>query len=360
VKGSYRTMSQLTVTVVNGTVVSGVESADLARRYPQCVPRPQARQPQSRVTLALGLALGAWLDSVIPDPQRGHPVAVFGTAAGAVERQFWGDDRPRGTAFALAAVGLPIAASRLVERRTRGLGTIFVVAVTTWAVLGARSLRTEAETIDAQLASGDLADARLQLTHLVGRDPSRLEAAEISRAAVESVAENTCDALVAPLFWGAIAGLPGLVGYRAINTLDAMVGYRSPRYENFGWASARLDDVANFVPARVTAGLVALVAGSVGGSPSEVLRIVRRDGRRHPSPNSGMSESAFAAALGRRLGGRNDYGGRIEERPALGDGPAVEAADLGRAARLSAAVALAAGVGAVALALVSRPARGRS
>jgi adenosylcobinamide-phosphate synthase len=204
------------------------------------------------------------------------------------------------------------------------------------------------------LADGDLTGARQQLTHLVGRDPSQLDAAEVSRAGVESVAENSCDALVAPLFWGAVAGVPGLVGYRAINTLDAMVGYRSARYANFGWASARLDDMANLVPARLTAGLVAVVAGTVGGSGRDVVRIVRRDGRLHPSPNSGMSEAAFAAALGRRLGGRNDYAGRIEDRPVLGDGTAVQLADLGRAARLSSSVAVAASVGAAGLAYLGR------
>jgi adenosylcobinamide-phosphate synthase len=192
--------------------------------------------------------------------------------------------------------------------------------------------------VHADLAAGDLPAAREQVTHLVGRDPSVLDAAGVARATVESIAENTCDAVVAPLFWGVVAGLPGLLGYRAVNTLDAMVGYRSPRYANFGWASARLDDVANAVPARLTAALVALVAPAVGGDGRAAWRMALRDGRRHPSPNSGYSEAAYAGALGLRLGGRNVYAGRVELRPHLGNGRLPEPDDVGRATRLCAAV----------------------
>jgi adenosylcobinamide-phosphate synthase len=222
--------------------------------------------------------------------------------------------------------------------RRAGNGRFAVVALTTWAVLGARSLRAEAGAVEGLLRAGDLPGARIRVTHLVGRDTATLDADEVARAAVESVAENTCDAVVAPLFWGALAGLPGLVGYRAVNTLDAMVGHHSSRYERFGWASARLDDVANFLPARACAALTALAAPTVGGSPADAARIARRDGRRHPSPNSGMAEAAFAGALRVRLGGRNVYGDRVEDRPVLGDGPAVTVADLPRVRRLSAAV----------------------
>ena len=138
---------------------------------------------------------------------------------------------------------------------------------------------------------------------------------------MESVAENTSDAVVAPLLWGAVAGLPGLLGYRAVNTLDAMVGHRSPRYRRFGWAAARLDDLANWVPARVGAGLAAALRRRWSAGPrAEALRAVA-DGRgRHPSPNAGVVEAAFAGALGIRLGGRNVYDGRVEERGVLGDG----------------------------------------
>ena len=284
----------------------------------------------------MGLLLGVALDAALPDPRRGHPVAAFGTAAGALERRIYADDRMRGVLFAGACVG---AAAGLGRAARRGP---LAVAAATWTVLGARSLRAEGNAVADLLAAGDLPGARDRLTHLVGRDPSGLDAAEIARAALESVAENTCDAIVAPLFWGAVAGGPGLLGYRAANTLDAMVGHRSPRYARFGWAAARLDDLLNLAPARLTAALVALVAPVAGGRPAGALRVALRDGHRHPSPNSGYGEAAYAGALGLRLGGRNVYEGRVEERPVLGDGRRPEPADLRRATRLCAAVTAAA------------------
>ena len=178
-------------------------------------------------------------------------------------------------------------------------------------MLGGRSLARAATAVAGPLAAGDLAGARAQVRHLVGRDVAELSESEVARAAVESVAENSSDAVVAPLLWGAALGIPGLLGYRAVNTLDAMIGHRSPRYERFGWAAARLDDLANWVPARV-AGLAAAVAAlQVGGSPTTVLRVVRRDAGQHPSPNAGVVEAAFAGALGIRLGGRNVYRGQV-------------------------------------------------
>jgi adenosylcobinamide-phosphate synthase len=217
-------------------------------------------------------------------------------------------------------------------------------------VLGEQSLRREAAAVHELLTRDDLAAARVRVTHLVGRDTSILDADGVARAAVESVAENTCDAVVAPLLWGAVAGVPGLLGYRAVNTLDAMVGYRSPRYARFGWAAARADDLANLVPARVTAVLAACAAPAVGGDPRAAVRSAVRDGRRHPSPNSGLSEAAFAGALGLRLGGRNAYQGRVEDRPVMGDGTTPTAADIPRAARLCAAVTVLAGLVAAAVA----------
>jgi adenosylcobinamide-phosphate synthase len=291
--------------------------------------------------LAAGLAIGVALDALVPDPRRRHPVAAFGTAAAALERRMYADSRLRGAAYAATCVGTVVVGSRVLEWRSGGV-RVATVAVGTWAVLGGRSLRLETKALHGMLAQGDLDGARQRITHLVSRDPTALDADGIARAAVESVAENTCDAVVAPLFWGAVAGLPGLVGYRAVNTLDAMIGYRTPRYANFGWAAARADDIANVVPARLTAVLTALAARATGGDARAALRIARRDGRRHPSPNAGVSEAAFAGALGLRLGGRNSYAGRVDERPHLGDGPAPVVADLPRAARLCAAVTVAA------------------
>jgi adenosylcobinamide-phosphate synthase len=209
------------------------------------------------------------------------------------------------------------------------------VAAATWAVLGGTSLVREGEALRRSLEAGDLGAARARIPHLCARDPELLDAAGMARAGVESVAENTSDAVVAPLFWGAVAGVPGLLGYRAVNTLDAMVGYRSERHARFGRVAARLDDVANLVPARLTAALTVLLAPLVGGRPADALRAWRRDASGHPSPNAGPVEATAAGALGLRLGGRTEYAHGAEDRPALGDGRAPAAADLRRAARLS-------------------------
>jgi adenosylcobinamide-phosphate synthase len=190
------------------------------------------------------------------------------------------------------------------------------------------------------LTTQDLAGARDQVRHLVGRDTAELSAAEVARATVESLAENASDAVVAPLLWGAVAGLPGLLGYRAANTLDAMIGHRSPRYRKFGWAAARLDDLANWVPARVAALAAAAWAPLVGGTAAKTVNVVRRDASQHPSPNAGVVEAAFAGALDVRLGGHNCYKGAIEDRGLLGDGRVVEIADIARASRLAAAVSI--------------------
>ncbi len=289
---------------------------------------------------AAGLLLGLALDQVVPDPRRGHPVAVFAAAADRLERRLYADDRAHGAAFTAACVAGVAVVGALLPRRAA------VVAVATWAVLGGRSLRSEATRVADLLEAGDLPAARERVTHLVGRDPASLDAAAVARAAVESVAENTCDAVVAPLWWGAVAGAPGLLVYRAVNTLDAMVGHRSDRYRSFGWASARLDDVLNYLPARLTAALAAGVAPAMRGDAIAAVRTTVRDGRKHPSPNSGMSEAAFAGALGLRLGGRAVYRGRVEQRPALGDGRPPAVTDVRNATRLSAAITVAAAVAA--------------
>jgi adenosylcobinamide-phosphate synthase len=309
----------------------------------------------SRRADAVGLLVGVALDAAFGDPRRGHPVARFGRFASAVERHTYADSRRAGACFAVLAVGAPVAAAVWAQRATRDrpLARAALVAATTWAVLGGRSLTYEGDTLAAALERADLPAARARLPHLCGRNASVLDESELARATVESVAENTSDAVVAPLVWGAVAGLPGLVGYRAINTLDAMVGHRSARYARFGTASARLDDVANLLPSRLTAGLTVLAAPLIGGSPRRTAQIWRRDRRAHPSPNSGQCEAAFAGALDVRLGGTNVYFGRSEQRPHLGDGSSPGVADIQRATRLSAAV----GVAAAAMAVLARAAR---
>ncbi|MFO6453627.1 MULTISPECIES: cobalamin biosynthesis protein [unclassified Aeromicrobium] len=308
---------------------------------------------------AAGIALGFLLDRALGDPARLHPVAGLGRFAATVERVSHRDHRLAGIVHHATVVGPLVVGSAAAEGVCRRpWQRVLLMAAATWAVLGGRSLVREGETIAAQLECGDLPAARRQVTHLVGRDPSGLDADGVSRAAVESLAENTSDAVVAPLLWGAALGVPGLVGYRAVNTLDAMVGHRSPRYERFGWASARVDDVANLVPARVSAALAVVLAPVVGGRPAEAWQAWRRDARSHPSPNAGPVEAAFAGALGVTLGGVNDYAGRIEDRARMGDGPAPDVADLPRATRLATAVAWAAAGVSVLLALAPR--RGRT
>ena len=295
---------------------------------------------------ALGLLLGVAADAVFGDPRRGHPVAVFGSAAARLERAWWADSRVRGTAHAGVLVGATVLGGALLERGASRspAATVLVTAAATWTVLGGRSLAGEGAALAAELEAADVPAARRRLPSLCGRDPSSLDAPGLARAALESVAENTSDAVVAPLVWGAIAGVPGLLGYRAANTLDAMVGHLSARHTRFGWASARLDDVLNGVPARVAALLTAAAAPLVGGRPGAALSAWRRDAAAHPSPNAGPVEAAFAGALGRRLGGRTVYPYGIQERPTLGSGPVPAVADLARAVRLSRAVTAASAV----------------
>lgn len=295
----------------------------------------------------LGILLGVVADALFGDPEGvGHPVAVFGRFAGWVERRVYGGSRRRGVVHVVVCVGVAGGVGVVAERVSRGssVGRTAVTALATWAVLGGTSLGREGMFMARALESGDVEAARGRLSHLCGRDPSGLGEGELVRATVESVAENTSDAVVAPLFWGAVAGVPGLLVYRAINTLDAMVGHRSERYELFGWGAARVDDLANWVPARVTAGLACVLAPVVGGSSSKALAVWFRDGHRHPSPNAGRCEAAFAGALGVRLGGRNEYGGRVEYRPELGDGRRPGVSDIRRTVRLARVVGVAAGV----------------
>lgn len=311
---------------------------------------------------AVGLLAGFALDAVLGDPRRLHPVAGFGQAAGALERRLYAPHRRAGAAFTAVAVGVPVvaglAASVLTRRQPAARAVL--VAAATWTVLGGRTLRRESAVMAAHLERGDLLAARGRLSHLCGRDPSTLDEPELARATVESVAENTSDAVVAPLLWGGLLGLPGLLGYRAANTLDAMVGHRSPRYARFGTPSARLDDLLNLVPSRLTGLLTIAAAPLAGGRPAEALRVWRRDRNDHPSPNAGQCESAMAGALGVRLGGRNIYFGRSETRPLLGDGPRPSAGHLPRAARLSGAAGLGAAVLAAGVALARSGLRRRA
>jgi adenosylcobinamide-phosphate synthase len=269
-------------------------------------------------------------------PAHWHPVARYGQAMLALERRMYADRRGTGIAYAAAGVGAALAAGWVFHprpgRRPNWHREAAAVALATYVAVAGKALSAAAESVAAPLQDGDLVTSRQRLPALVGRDPSDLDATEISRAVVESVAENTVDAIVAPVFWAAAAGAPGVLAYRALNTLDAMVGHRSSRYARFGWASARADDMAAWVPARLTAVLVAMVR------PASAVRVcvaVRTQAPAHPSPNAGVAEASFAAALRLRLGGRNRYGSRTEFRPHLGQGRPAEVTDIGRAQALS-------------------------
>jgi adenosylcobinamide-phosphate synthase len=308
------------------------------------------------VSRALGLILGFAADRLFGDPRRFHPVAGFGQTAARVEQRWYADSRPAGTAYAGVLVGSAVAAGVAAERLTkdRPVARTLVTAAATWAVLGGRSLEREAEVMGRLLEDKDLPAARDRLSHLCSRDAADLDADELARATLESVAENTSDATVAPLVWGGLLGVPGLLGYRAANTLDAMVGYKSPKYGNFGWAAARLDDVVNLVPARVCA----LLTGLTSGRPTATWRIWQRDAPKHPSPNAGPVEAAFAGALDVRLGGTNTYGDEVEDRGTLGDGLPPAVTDVRRTALLARRVSYAAA--AVAALLALRPANRRA
>jgi adenosylcobinamide-phosphate synthase len=318
---------------------------------------PPAAKSVPDVARAAGLAAGYAADRLLADPRRWHPVAGFGAVAAWLERRVYADQRTRGLLHVTALVGgaaaLGATAERLASRRP--LLRAVVTALATWAVLGGRSLEREALAVHGHLTEADLPAARRRLTRLVGRNTTALSQSEVARAVVESVAENTSDAVVAPLVWGAVAGVPGLLAYRAANTLDAMTGHHGARYERFGWAAARLDDLLNLPGARLTGVLTAVSAPATARA---TLTAWRRDARHHPSPNAGVVEAAFAGALGLRLGGTNTYGDRAERRAYLGDGRAAAPADITRAVRLARRVGAATAV-VTAAAATAMPAAGK-
>ena len=298
-----------------------------------------------------GVLVGYLADLALRDPQRGHPVALFGQAAAALERVTYRDGRVAGALHVGLMVGAVTLLGTAATRRGR-LWSVASTATATWMCLGGTSLARTGLQMSRLLERGDVDGARRLLPSLCGRDPERLDGAGLVRAALESVAENTSDAQVASLLWATAGGVPAVLAYRGFNTLDSMIGHRSARYIRFGWAAARLDDAANFFPARATAALVVMCAPLVGGSPSGAVRAWRRDAGRHPSPNAGVVEAAFAGALGVRLGGPTQYHHELQIRPTLGDGEQPTVADLRRAVALSRAVQAAA-AGAIALSVRS-------
>ena len=281
------------------------------------------------LALALDAAVG-W-----PDPlfrRIGHPVTWLGALIARLDRALNRGTparrRAAGSAAALAAIAaatLPAAAAVALLPATPA-GTL-VAALLAAPLIAARSLDRHVAPIAQALAAGDLVAARAAVARIVGRDPERLDAAGITRAALESLAENASDGVFAPLFWGALLGLPGLAAYKAVNTLDSMIGHRTPRHADFGRSAARLDDAVNWPPARLTALALALA----GGHPRRSFAVMRADAPRHRSPNAGWPEAAMAGALGCRLSGPRTYGAARADEPWLNPAaPDPAPADLAR------------------------------
>ncbi len=289
------------------------------------------------------------LDLLLPEPpEHWHPVCWMGRAIAAAERLALSPRchrRRQRLAGAALALGLPAAtwwlARALLARLPRPVAAATATALVASTVSGHALGETAASV--ARGLEHDLDVARRRVARMVGRDTEELEEEEIIRAAIESVAENCNDGVVAPLFYAGIGGAPLALAYRAVNTLDSMIGYRRERYRDFGWAAARLDDAAGYLPARLTAVLAAAAAPLVGGSPAAALAAWRREARAHASPNAGVCEAAFAGALGVRLGGENRYHGRVVRGAVMGGrfaGPTRR--DIGRATELMHAVTVAA------------------
>ena len=298
-------------------------------------------EESARVTYLRGatVATALLVDAFFGEPPEAvHPTVLMGRAVLKLERRALAlkDARRERLAGLFLAVILPAisfvlarGALHLAPRRLRWPFEVGLLSTT----LSMRGLARAALAVERELESGDLAAARARVGEFVGRDTEHLPPNEVARAAVESVAENTSDGIVAPMLYGLLWGAPGALAYKAINTLDSMIGHPQPPYEALGWASARLDDLANLLPARLTALSSAVVSGSARGAAA-TLTVARRYGPLTKSPNAGWAEAAFAGALGLRLGGVNSYGGVLRDVPILGNGRTPKRSDIRRAVRL--------------------------
>jgi adenosylcobinamide-phosphate synthase len=303
------------------------------------------------VAMTIDIMLG-WPPAIFA--RIGHPVTWVGRRIDRLDCLLNREaDRPAqrrllGIVTALVIIGVPTACATALQSVLPGgwLGAL-LIGILAWPLLAIRAMHEHVAAVEESLARGEVPAARQAVSMIVGRNASNLDEAGISRAALESLAENTSDGIVAPLFWGVAFGLPGIAAYKAINTLDSMIGHRTPRHEAFGWASARIDDVANLIPARLTGLAFALCSGH----PGETLRAMFRDANKHRSPNAGWPEAALAAGLGVRLSGPRVYGDRIADEPWL-NAAAREpnAADIGRGMALYRRVMALIGVLLVALA----------
>ena len=268
-------------------------------------------------------------DALLGEPPRLHPLVGFGRLAQALERRLHADSRRRGALVLLLLLAPPVLLATLPGLLSPGLPATAFEVLCLYLALGGRSLAEHARRVQQALAGGDLDAARREVGRMVSRDAGELDRAGVTRATVESVLENGADAVFGSLFWFLLAGAPGVVLHRLANTLDAMWGYRTPRYRRFGWAAARLDDLLNYLPARLAAGTYALLGGTRRG-----LACWRTQAARWESPNAGPVMAAGAGALGLSLGGPARYRGEWRQRPRLGGGRAPAPDDIGRALAL--------------------------
>jgi adenosylcobinamide-phosphate synthase len=277
------------------------------------------------VGFAGAMAVAVALDALLGWPgglfaRIGHPVIWLGALIDALDRRCnrtadapW-LRRVAGVAAALVVIVLAAALAWAAQATVAfGWSRMFLLGILAWPFVALRSLHDHVAAVARPLEAGDIAAARTAVSMIVGRDPAQLDEAGIARAAIESLAENTSDGIVAPVFWGALFGLPGIVGYKAVNTLDSMIGHRTARHQSFGWAAARIDDLLNFIPARLTGFLFALLSAR----PQAATACMARDARAHRSINAGWPEAAMAGALGVRLCGPRSYHGVLADEPWL-------------------------------------------
>jgi adenosylcobinamide-phosphate synthase len=305
-------------------------------------------------------------DALIGDPdwlwrRLGHPVALIGALIEYLDRRFNREDQsPQqriSAGIASTAIMVIIAGSvgALIQAAVQQLpADDIILALIASIFIAQRSLYQHVAEVRSAFAEGGLTEAQDAVAMIVGRDPEQLDEAGVCRAAIESCAENFSDGVVAPVFWLALLGLPGLIAYKAINTADSMIGHRTERYASFGWAAARLDDLVNLVPARLSALLLAVAAPIAGGSVGKSLSVVRRDASKHRSPNAGWPESAMAGALALALAGPRRYAEHMVEDPFLNAEATRQAVpdDIGRALNLYAAACVIEAAAYAALALV--------
>ncbi|MEE9605392.1 MAG: adenosylcobinamide-phosphate synthase CbiB [Candidatus Scalindua sp.] len=275
--------------------------------------------------LALQIGVAFILDILIGDPRwLPHPVRIIGKCVELLEkvlRRVFASERLAGVFLAgITVAGTYLLTYEIINMFSR-FGRIWEFAVSTIIIffsLSIRDLFKEANGVMKELDSENIGQARERLSQIVGRDTHNLNKQQITKACVETTAENSIDGIIAPLFFAFIGGPALAMAYKAINTLDSMVGYKYGKYLNFGWASAKLDDLVNYIPARIAAVILPMSSYVCGADFSNSIKIIKRDGRKHPSPNSGIPEAAIAGALRIRLGGPGTYKGVVSDKPFIG------------------------------------------